>query len=187
VLILRDVLRLSANETAALLDTSVASANSALQRARATMESRDVAHQPTEPIDDVQQDLLARYVDAFERYDVESFVALLHEDAVHSMPPYDMWLRGHDDITKFLLGPGSPCRGSRLVPTVANGAPAFGQYRPSGPGGAHEPWSLHVVDISGGAVAGITYFLDNERFFPLFGLPPTPPPRSAADQRAVRS
>jgi RNA polymerase sigma-70 factor (ECF subfamily) len=174
VLILRDVLRMSAIETAELLDTSVASANSALQRARATLESRDLANHPMEPIDESQQALLARYVDAFERYDVDSFVALLHEDAVHSMPPYEMWLRGHDEIARFLLGPGIACRGSRLVPSAANGMPAFGQYRPSGPNGEHEPWALHVVEISDGRVAAITYFLDTERFFPMFGLPPSP-------------
>ncbi len=174
VLILRDVLRMSASETAALLDTSVASANSALQRARATLESRDLSSHPVEPIDHSQQELLDRYVEAFERYDIASFVALLHEDAAHSMPPYDMWLQGHTDIASFMLGPGAECRGSRLLPAVANGMPAFGQYRPSGPGGRHEPWALHVVEISGGKVAAITYFLDTERFFPMFGLPPTP-------------
>ncbi|MDQ4125471.1 MAG: sigma-70 family RNA polymerase sigma factor [Actinomycetota bacterium] len=169
VLILREVLRWKANEVAELLDTSVASVNSALQRARASMESVR-ATEPLQPEDEDQKALLARYVDAFERYDMQAFTALLREDATWSMPPYDLWLQTHEDIVKWCLGPGIACRGSRLVATVANGMPAFGQYKPS-PDGGLSPWSLQVLSISGGQVAGICFFLDTERLFPLFGLP----------------
>ena len=175
VLILREVLRWKASEVAELLDTSVASVNSALQRARATLD--DAAPQPTdqlEPMDAEQRELLGRYVDAFERYDMDSLVALLHEDATLSMPPYALWLRGHADFREWLLGPGHGCRGSRLVPVAANGAPAFGQYRPSGPGGAYEPFALQVLEISEGRIVSFNAFLDTDRLFPLFGLGSTP-------------
>jgi RNA polymerase sigma-70 factor (ECF subfamily) len=176
VLILREVLRWSAAETAELLDTSVASVNSALQRARATIAD----HQPS--TDDApaalaieEAELLDRYVAAFERYDIDSLVALLHEDATLSMPPYDLWLRGPEHIAAWHLGLGHGCRGSRLVATSANGMPAFGQYRPSGPGGSFEPWALQVLEISDGRITGLNSFLDTARLFPLFGLPPVPP------------
>jgi RNA polymerase sigma-70 factor (ECF subfamily) len=172
VLILREVLRWRADEVAELLETTVASVNSALQRARATLAAGRVnATEPSEPMDDAKRDLLARYVDAFERYDMDALTALLHEDATWSMPPYELWLQTHLDIRKWCLGPGIGCRGSRLVPTQANGSPAFGQYKPS-PDGGLEPWSLQVVEMSGGRISGITFFLDTAKFFPLFGLPP---------------
>jgi RNA polymerase sigma-70 factor (ECF subfamily) len=171
VLILREVLRWKASEVAELLDTSVASVNSALQRARATLETADLTAEPSRPMDEGQRALLARYVDAFERYDMDSLTALLHEDATWSMPPYELWLRTHDDIRAWCLGPGIGCRGSRLVPTRANGSPAFGQYKPAADGGL-EPWSLQVLEISAGRLAGISFFLDTERLFPLFGLAP---------------
>jgi RNA polymerase sigma-70 factor, ECF subfamily len=172
VLILREVLRWQASEVADLLDTSVASVNSALQRARATLAARDVAETARlEPLDTDQRVLLARYLDAFERYDLGALVELLKEDAVQSMPPYELWLQGRDEIAAWMAGPGAECRGSRLVPTVANGAPAFGQYRPSGPGGRHQAWSLQVLDLRDGEIVGITFFLDTQRLFPLFGLP----------------
>jgi RNA polymerase sigma-70 factor (ECF subfamily) len=171
VLILREVLRWKASEVAELLETSVASVNSALQRARATLSSIDIESATAEPDDEEQRALLARYVDAFERYDMDSLTALLREDATWSMPPYDLWLRTHDDIRAWCLGPGIGCRGSRLLPTLANGSPAFGQYKP-GPAGGWEPWSLQVLEISGGRIAGITFFLDTAILFPLFGLPP---------------
>jgi RNA polymerase sigma-70 factor (ECF subfamily) len=171
VLILREVLRWKADEVAELLDSTVASVNSALQRARATLSAnRAASTQSSEPMDDAQRALLARYVDAFERYDMDSLTALLQEDASWNMPPYDLWLQTHLDIRRWCLGPGIGCQGSRLVPTVANGSPAFGQYKPS-PNGGHEPWSLQVIETSGGRISGITFFLDTERFFPLFGLP----------------
>jgi RNA polymerase sigma-70 factor, ECF subfamily len=173
VLILREVLRWKATEVADLLDTTVASVNSALQRARSTLQASDVdADHTTPPMDDEQRALLARYVDAFERYDLDALTALLHDDATWSMPPYELWLRTHDDIRSWCLGPGIGCRGSRLLPIVANGSPAFGQYKPGGPGGNLEPWSLQVLEVSNGRIAGICFFLDTAHLFPLFGLPP---------------
>ena len=170
-LILREVLQWQATEVAELLDTSVASVNSALQRARATLAAKELdAGARPEPLDDAQRALLDRYVDAFERYDMPSLTALLHEDVRWNMPPYALWLQTHDDVERWCLGPGIGCRGSRLVPVLANGSPAFGQYKPA-PGGGHEPWSLQVLELSGDRIAGITFFLDTARMFPLFGLP----------------
>ena len=172
VLILREVLRWKASEVAELLDTSVASVNSALQRARATLASVRIDDAETlQPADDDQRALLARYVDAFERYDMESLTSLLREDATWSMPPYEMWLQTHDDIVSWCLGPGIGCRGSRLIAVEANGMPAFGQYKP-GAEGWLEPWSLQVLEIADGRIVGISFFLDTERLFPMFGLPP---------------
>src|SRR6266511_2380073 len=170
VLILREVLRWKAAEVAELLGTSVASVNSALQRARSTLAAADLnATEAYQPLDDGQRALLARYVDAFERYDLDSLTSLLHEDATWSMPPYELWLRSHDDIRRWCLGPGIGCRGSRLVPIVANGLPAFGQYKPSAAGG-REPWSMQVIEISDRRIAGISFFLDTERLFPAIRL-----------------
>jgi ketosteroid isomerase-like protein len=171
VLILREVLRWKATEVAELLETTVASVNSALQRARAALAAADVTATSPQEMDEEQKTLLARYVDAFERYDLDSLTSLLHEDATWSMPPYDLWLQTHEDIRKWCLGPGIGCRGSQLIPTVANGSPAFGQYKPS-PTGGYEPWSLQVLEISDGRIAGITFFLDTSALFPLFDLPP---------------
>ncbi|OAR24986.1 RNA polymerase subunit sigma-70 [Streptomyces sp. ERV7] len=172
VLILREVLAWKASEVAELLETTVASVNSALQRARSTLaESEPRASDAADPLDEEQQKLLARYVAAFEGYDMSALTSLLHEDATLSMPPYDLWLRGPEDIVAWHLGTGCGCRGSRLVPTVANGTPAFGQYRPSGPGGRHEPWALQVVEIADGKIVGLNAFLDTARWFPMFGLP----------------
>ena len=172
VLILREVLRWKASEVAELLDTSVASVNSALQRARATLSSVRIDDAETlQPADDDQRALLARYVDAFERYDMGSLTSLLREDATWSMPPYELWLQTHDDIVSWCLGPGIGCRGSRLIAVEANGMPAFGQYKPGAEGGL-EPWSLQVLEIAGGEIVGISFFLDTERLFPMFGLPP---------------
>jgi len=171
VLILREVLRWHADEVAELLDTSVASVNSALQRARATLATKRVDDgDPVDPMDEEQQALLKRYVDAFERYDMDALTSLLHDDAKWSMPPYELWLQTHEDVVKWCLGPGIGCRGSRLIPTMANGMFAFGQYKPD-PAGGLAPWSLQVVELSGDQIAGITFFLDTERYFPLFGLP----------------
>ena len=173
VLILREVLSWRAAEVADLLDTTVASVNSALQRARATLASRGPG-QGEAGLDEQQRVLLDRYVDAFERYDIDALTALLHEDATQSMPPYALWLRGREDILRWWLGPGAGCRGSRLVPTSANGGPAFAQYRPSGPGGAHRPWALQVLRTSGDRIVELTFFLSTESLFPLFGLPEDP-------------
>jgi RNA polymerase sigma-70 factor (ECF subfamily) len=171
VLILREVLAWKAAEVAELLGTTVASVNSALQRARATLDSIDLsATDRFDPTDDEQRALLRRYVDAFERYDMDALTSLLHEDATWNMPPYELWLQTQDDVRAWCLGPGIGCEGSRLIPVDANGSPAFGQYKP-GAAGILEPWSLQVVEIRGRAIAGITFFLDTERLFPLFGLP----------------
>ncbi|MGO8874984.1 MAG: sigma-70 family RNA polymerase sigma factor [Acidimicrobiales bacterium] len=168
-LILCEVLRWQAAEVAELLETSVAAVNSALQRARATLSSLDAAER-AEAVDAENADLLARYVDAFERYDIDTLVTLLREDAIQTMPPYAMWLRGAADIGRFMLGPGIGCRGSLLVPTAANGCAAFGHYKRDAAGG-HAPWALQIIEISGDRVAGIHSFLDVERLFPTFDLP----------------
>jgi RNA polymerase sigma-70 factor (ECF subfamily) len=173
VLILREVLRWKADEVAELLETTTASVNSALQRARATLATTELdAADPPEPMDEQQRNMLERYVQAFERYDMESLTSLLREDATWSMPPYELWLQTHRDVVAWCLGPGIGCRGSRLVATMANGSPAFGQYKPA-PGGGHEAWSLQVLEVSGDRISGITFFLDTARMFPLFGLPLT--------------
>jgi RNA polymerase sigma-70 factor (ECF subfamily) len=171
VLILREVLRWRAAEVAELLGTSVASVNSALQRARAGLAARETVPGETGPSHEASPELLARYVDAFERYDMDSLTALLREDASWNMPPYELWLRGHTDIVGWCLGPGIGCRGSRLVPTAANGAPAFGHFKPADSGEGLVPWSLQVLDVSDGRISGITFFLDTARWFPLFGFP----------------
>jgi RNA polymerase sigma-70 factor, ECF subfamily len=173
VLILFEVLRWKAAEVAELLETSVASVNSALQRARATLEASNVTEANASPsVDAADAELLARYVEAFERYDMEALTSLIHEDATQSMPPYDLWLRGREDIFRWWVGPGIGCRGSRVIPTlVANGAPAFGQYKPTEAGDGYEPWALQVLEIEDGRIVELTFFLDTERLFPLFGLP----------------
>jgi RNA polymerase sigma-70 factor (ECF subfamily) len=173
VLILCEVLRWKASEVAELLDSSVASVNSALQRARATLEALDVkAGDPAPPLDEADRALLARYVEAFESYDMDALTALIREDATQSMPPFDLWLHGRDDILTWWFGPGIGCSGSKVIPVVsANGSPAFGQYKPS-PDGGYEPWALQVVELSGGRIVEFTFFLDTETLFPLFGLPP---------------
>ncbi|CAN5174228.1 sigma-70 family RNA polymerase sigma factor [soil metagenome] len=174
VLILCEVLRWKAAEVAELLETSVASVNSALQRARTTLDASDLSAANTSPsVNEADAELLARYVEAFERYDMDALTSLIQEDATQSMPPYDLWLSGRDDILRWWVGPGGGCRGSRVIPTVAaNGSPAFGQYKPSASGGGYDPWALQVLEVSDGRIAEFTFFLDTERVFPLFGLPP---------------
>ncbi|MGE5636501.1 MAG: sigma-70 family RNA polymerase sigma factor [Nocardioidaceae bacterium] len=172
-LLLCEVLGWSAAETADLLGTSVASVNSALQRARATLREADEgpagAGSPLRPEDG---ELLARYVDAFERYDMEALKALIREDAWQSMPPYSLWLRGREDIFSWWLGPGIACRGSRVLPApAANGSATFAQYKPSESGDGYVAWALQVLELSGERIAELTFFLDVERIFPLFGLP----------------
>jgi len=173
VLILREVLRWQATEVAELLDTSVASVNSALQRARATMAKSDMSAGSVESMDADQRDLLDRYVDAFERYDISRLVALLHDDAIQSMPPFAMWLEGPEAIGQWMLGAGSGCRGSRLVATQANGCAAFGQYRID-PAGGHAPWALQIVETSGDKISAFNAFLYlvDPDLFASFGLPP---------------
>jgi RNA polymerase sigma-70 factor (ECF subfamily) len=173
VVILCEVLRWKAAEVAELLETSVASVNSALQRARATLEASDLDSSAAAPaLDRPDRELLARYVEAFERYDMEALTSLIHEDATQSMPPFDLWLSGRDDIFAWWVGPGAGCRGSRVIPTVAaNGSPAFGQYKPSETGEGYDPWALQVLEISDGRIVELTFFLATETLFPLFGLP----------------
>ena len=172
VLILREVLRWKATEVAELLDTTVASVNSSLQRARSTLAAADVTTAgAAPPLDQAQTALLARYVDAFQRYDMKALTSLLHEDATQSMPPYKLWLRGRDDILGWWFGTGIGCKGSRLLPTVANGSPAFGQYKPGGPNGTFTPWALQVLELSTVGIVEFTFFLDTDTLFPLFGLP----------------
>jgi RNA polymerase sigma-70 factor (ECF subfamily) len=172
VLILCEVLRWQATEVAELLETSVASVNSALQRARATLGAQQLSlDDATRSVDEADAELLERYVDAFERYDMEALTALIREDATQSMPPFDMWLEGRDDIFTWWYGPGIGCKGSRVIPVVsANGAPAFGQYKPS-PDGGYERWALQVLEIEDGKIVELTFFLETETLFPLFGLP----------------
>ncbi|MFC7550952.1 sigma-70 family RNA polymerase sigma factor [Plantactinospora sp. GCM10030261] len=168
-LILRDVLRWSATEVAELLDCTVASVTSAVQRARATLAAAaTVPGEPLRPADPAQRQLLARYCAAFERYDVAALVALLHEDATMSMPPFRWWLRGRDQIRVALLNPESSCAGARLRPVEANGSPAFWQLRPD-PDGRFTPFGLVLLDVAGGLITGITTYLDADRLVPLFG------------------
>jgi len=169
VLILREVLRWQATEVAELLDTTVASVNSALQRARATLAVPVPGAAPSVVLDAEQQALIARYVDAFERYDITTLVTLLHDDAVMSMPPYDFWLRGPVEMGRWFLGGGAACRGSRLIATTANGCAAFGSYKMS-PEGGRAPWSIQVIEVSGDRIVGHHNFLDT-RLFATFGLP----------------
>ena len=171
VLILCEVLRWKASEVAELLDTSVASVNSALQRARATLEASELT--PEGSFEEPDRELLERYVQAFERYDMDALTSLIRDDARQSMPPYDLWLSGRDDIFAWWWGPGIGCKGSRVVPvTTANGSPAFGQYKPSESGEGYEPWALQVIELANGRIVELTFFLDTETIFPLFGLPP---------------
>jgi len=168
-LILCEVLKWQATEAAELLETSVASVNSALQRARATLANADVG--APDELDDATRALLDRYVAAFEVYDIDRLTELLHEDAVQSMPPYTLWLQRRDNLFTWWLGPGIGCKGSKLLPVgLANGMPAWGQYKPD-PDGGRQPWALIVPEVADGRIVELTFFLDTERLFPLFGLP----------------
>jgi RNA polymerase sigma-70 factor, ECF subfamily len=170
VLILRDVLRWHADEVAALLDTTVVSVNSALQRARATLAGLELDDRHPQSVDDEQRRLLDEYVNAFERYDIDRLVTLLRDDVVMSMPPYPLWMQGPQEVADWLLGTGCECRGSRLVPTAANGSAAFGSYRVD-PAGGHAPWAVQVIEVDDQAIVGHHSFLDT-RLFAVFGLPP---------------
>lgn len=168
-LLLSDVLGWSAAEVAEALETSSAAVNSALQRARATLASRSL-DEKAPPLDEESEALLSRYQAAFEAYDVEGLAAMLRSDAVFSMPPITLWLEGPERVTEWLHGPGAGCRGSRLLPTAANGQPAFAQYRLD-PEGRHQAWGLIVLELREGRIAAWTTFLDAKTLFPLFGLP----------------
>jgi RNA polymerase sigma-70 factor (ECF subfamily) len=167
-LLLSDVLGWSAAEIADNLDQSVASVNSALQRARATLATRDL--RAPGALSDAQRVLLDRYVDAFQRYDLDALETLLRDDVVFSMPPYDLWLQGPGLVRQWMLGRGSVCRGSRLVATSACGSPAFAHYHPT-PDGGFAPWALIVLDLDGDRIARWTSFLDAAPLFDRFGLP----------------
>ena len=171
VLILCEVLRWKASEVAELLETSTASVNSALQRARATLEQVELTPETT--VGDPDRELLERYVKAFEDYDLDALTELIHEDATQSMPPFDLWLSGREDIFTWWFGAGIGCKGSRVVPagSTANGSPAYGQYKPNETGDGYVPWALMVLELSGSRIAEFTFFLDVETLFPLFGLP----------------
>ncbi|MGI9119715.1 MAG: sigma-70 family RNA polymerase sigma factor [Acidimicrobiales bacterium] len=169
VLILCEVLRWQAAEVAELLDTTVASVNSALQRARTTMAS--LQGEALDPlVDPEQQALLARYVDAFERYDIPALVGLLRDDVVLSMPPFDTWLQGPQELADWFLGQGIVCQGGRLLPVEVNGTAGFGNYHLVRPG-LWEPWAIQVIEVAGGRIVGHHNFLYPERFAD-FGLPP---------------
>jgi len=171
-LILCEVMSWKAAEVAELLDMSVASVNSALQRARATLKSGDLDKGRAAIVDDKKREMLKRYVEAFERYDVSLLTNIIREDARQSMPPYDLWLQGRENIFRWWFGAGIGCKGSRVIPAgTANGSPAFGQYKPSTTGSGHEPWALQVVELTPKGVGEITFFLDTAKLFPLFGLP----------------
>jgi len=173
-LLLTEVLGWSAAEVAECIDSTVPAVNSALQRARATLAARDLQTERT-PLSRADAQLVDRYVDAFERYDVDALSALLHADATMSMPPYDLWLRGPAAICGWLTGRGAACRGSRLVPVAACSSPAFGQYKPGPPGAGRQPWALIVLDLARGRIARMVYFLDTAALFPRFGLPASLP------------
>jgi RNA polymerase sigma-70 factor (ECF subfamily) len=121
-------------------------------------------------VDAEHEALLARYVDAFERYDMAALAQLLRDDVVMSMPPFDLWLEGPSDLVAFMVGPGHACEGSRLVRVEANGSAAFGSYKPAGDGRL-EPWAIQVIDVKDGAIAGHHNFIYPE-LFAEFGLPP---------------
>jgi RNA polymerase sigma-70 factor (ECF subfamily) len=172
-LILCEVLQWKASEVAELLETSVAAVNSALQRARATLDAAEVADPGNGSLSERDHALLARYVDAFQRYDMDMLTSLIHEDATQSMPPYELWLSGRENILRWWVGQGAACRGSRVIPTVtANGSPAFGQYKPSETGAGYDPWALQVLEVADGRIVELTFFLATDTIFPLFGLPP---------------
>jgi RNA polymerase sigma-70 factor (ECF subfamily) len=174
ILIMREVLRFSASETAEALTMSPASVNSALQRARATMSKV----QPTttdnyDETDEDQRKLVDDFVKAFEAYDMDTLTTLLKADVALSMPPLELWISGPENVTAFMLGTGQACRDSRLVQLEgANGLPAFGHYKPGDEPGVWIPWSITVLELDNGTIAGLNFFLDTEKLFPLFGLPP---------------
>lgn len=169
VLILRDVLAWSTAECAELLDMSVASVNSALARARRTVADHD-PDAGRRALDDAgERELLQKYVAAFEAYDIDELVGLLTKDAVFSMPPYELWLRGVADVEAWWRGPGEVCRGSRVVTTRANGGPAAAVYHSAGPG-RWEPFALHVLDTRHDRISGLTHFM-GPAVFAEFGLP----------------
>src|SRR4051794_34347924 len=173
VLILREVLRWQATEVAELLGMTVASVNSALQRARATVDQLDLDASGPAALEGDEQELLSKYIDCFERYDIESLVALIADDAEFSMPPFDLWLHGTTDIAKWYVGQGAGCDNSRMIALQANGCAAFAQYKPAGPN-RWEPWALQVIEISDGKIIGLHHWIPPfaAQLFEQFGVPP---------------
>jgi RNA polymerase sigma-70 factor (ECF subfamily) len=169
-LILCEVLKLPAAEAATVLDSTVASVNSALQRARTALGDLPEHRRPC-VVEPENAELLAKYVDAFQRYDMDALLGLLRDDALQTMPPFEMWIQGAAAITTWMLQPGpSACAGSILVPVRANGVLAWAQYKPDPEQGGYVPWGLQVHEVEGGKISRMTFFLDAERLFPLFGL-----------------
>lgn len=171
VLILRDVLRWRAAEVAALLDTSADAVNSALRRARAALTDVDRDSAPSETSAD-DHELLAAYIDAFERQDVDALVGLLRDDAIVEMPPFDLWLQGTEDIRQWLIAVNA-LADHRLIPVRANGSPAVAVYTPETPGGPWTAFAIHVLDVVAGRIGTIHSFID-PTLFECFGLPPRP-------------
>jgi len=173
VLILRDVLRWRAAEVAELLETSADAVNSALRRARTALAATDRDSAPSQPSPD-DQELLAAYIDAFERHDVDALVSLLRDDAILEMPPFTLWMQGPDDIRRWLLAVDAFGQ-ERFTPVDANGSPAAAVYRPPTPGGQPRAFAIQVLDVVAGRITAIHVFLD-PTLFELFGLPLDPPP-----------
>jgi RNA polymerase sigma-70 factor (ECF subfamily) len=171
VLILRDVLSWRAAEVAALLETTTDAVNSTLRRARAALPpiDRDWAAGESSVGD---ADLLAAYIDAFERNDLDALVGMLRDDAVLEMPPFELWMQGSDDIRRWLLAVDA-ARQEWLTPISANGSPAAAVYRAPEPGGRPTAFSIHVLDIVAGRISAIHVFVD-PALFRLFGLPVDP-------------
>ncbi|UJF33370.1 sigma-70 family RNA polymerase sigma factor [Paenibacillus hexagrammi] len=172
VLILKDVFEWSSKQIAEALAMSPAAVNSALQRARETMNqnrlrSDELSRMEAEP----DRELLLRYVDAFEQFDVNALVELFHEEGCMSMPPFEMWVRGKDDLHKFFSLTRFHCEGSRFIPVTVNGGyPAFAQYMPSPEGSALVPWGIHVLEVKEQKILHVQNFINTE-LFSRFGLP----------------
>jgi RNA polymerase sigma-70 factor, ECF subfamily len=146
---------------------TVPAVNSALQRARATLEERNPATTPG-VLSAEHHALLARFVNAFERYDIPALCELLREDVKFSMPPYELWIQGPPSVSQWLLGFGGECRDGRLIPVAAcGGTPAFAQYHDRGA----KPFAIVLLELQGEQISSLTYFLDTQTLFPRFGLP----------------
>jgi RNA polymerase sigma-70 factor, ECF subfamily len=171
VLILRDVLHWRAAEVATLLETSPDAINSALRRARAALGTIDRDSAPSQP-SAADRQLLAAYIDAFDRHDVDALVGLLRDDAILEMPPFELWMQGTDDIRRWLLAVDALGQ-ERLTPVDANGSPAVAVYRPQAPGGQPTAFAIQVLDIVDGCISAIHVFSD-PALFELFGLPVDP-------------
>lgn len=183
VLLLCDVLGWSAAETAVLLDGSIASINSALQRARETLSGHypgdhsGVIPRPLAPPTQAQQELLGRYMRAWETLDVSALVALLKEDAIYTMPPVAQWYSGRDAIRAFFDWAWKFYSGCRLIPTSANGQPAFAAYTRMGADPQWKAHSIHLPELDQDGIVRLTLFVKpgGPELFSAFGLPPILP------------